>query len=553
MPSSSIVDSTVYDLIGLGFGPANLAIAGAVVEKQKSMSSRTFPIQKALFIEKHDRFRWHPGMLLPDARMQISFMKDLATLRNPQSPITFLSYLHSQDRLVSFINRGSTIPSRKEYADYLAWAAQYVQDEGIHVLYRHEVVQLSRGEADTINVHCKDVLTGLQRVIKARDIVISPGGAPRIPKSLSNIAEHPFVIHSSAYTTSIDRVLRFLAGKPRPLRIAVIGSGQSAAEVTLNLRERLSLIPSPGFHHELDMIIRKGSLKPSDDSPFANEIFDPSSTEAWFNIPSERLRISRLAEYKSTNYGVVNPRTLETLHEVIYDQRLDEGIAKRTDSDKPTRPHINILSYTSIVSTNTHCTPVSSSSNLLLSTEAQEMGGEIFSFVTQNIISRAVSEHKYDAVICATGYQRSSWVNLLKNSEIGKIFGLQSDSSAVQLVPITRRLGLKAHHDFHTVDSLSSGTPSPASDSTCSTPPTSPGSTFSSSHLENQIPDTVYISRNYRLLPTTDGREDAATQFIPRVYLQGVEEATHGLSDTLLSVLGVRAGEVVSDLCDRDA
>jgi L-ornithine N5-oxygenase len=62
----------------------------------------------------------------------------------------------------------------------------------------------------------------------------------------------------------------------RSLRVAVIGSGQSAAEVTMDFRDRLGSIPTVGSRHEVDMIIRKGSLKPSDDSPFANEIFDPS-------------------------------------------------------------------------------------------------------------------------------------------------------------------------------------------------------------------------------------------------------------------------------------
>ncbi|KAG5342804.1 hypothetical protein C0989_008754 [Termitomyces sp. Mn162] len=220
-------------------------------------------------------------------------MKDLATLRNPQSPITFLSYLHSQNRLVSFINKGSTIPSRKEYADYLSWAAQYVQNHGIDILYGHEVIALSRGrKTSTINVRCQNLITGDYRVFRARklavvvskrflnmdsgDVIISPGGNAQIPDSLSPISEHPFVIHSSVYATSIDLVLEsFRTSSNRPLHIAVIGSGQSAAEVTLDLRDRLSTITSM-YNHEIDMIVRKGSLKPSDDSPFVNEIFDPS-------------------------------------------------------------------------------------------------------------------------------------------------------------------------------------------------------------------------------------------------------------------------------------
>src|SRR5687768_6545487 len=55
-----------------------------------------------------------------------SFLKDLATLRSPTSSLTFLAFLHDQDRLLPFINRGSFTPTRREFSDYLAWAAQKV-------------------------------------------------------------------------------------------------------------------------------------------------------------------------------------------------------------------------------------------------------------------------------------------------------------------------------------------------------------------------------------------------------------------------------------------
>lgn len=94
------------------------------------------------------------------------------------------------------------------------------------------------------------------------------------------------MLHSSAYVTSIDLILESSrAGSDHPLRVAVIGSGQSAAEVILDLRDRLSTIPSTDSH-EIDMIIRKGSLKPSDDSPFVNEIFDPSCTRLRVMFPT---------------------------------------------------------------------------------------------------------------------------------------------------------------------------------------------------------------------------------------------------------------------------
>ena len=87
-------------------------------------------------------------------------MKDLATLRSPQSPITFLSYLHSQNRLINFINRGSTIPTRREYADYLSWAAGYVQDHGVPVLFGAEVVGVDSTPDGLLVVHAKDVASG---------------------------------------------------------------------------------------------------------------------------------------------------------------------------------------------------------------------------------------------------------------------------------------------------------------------------------------------------------------------------------------------------------
>lgn len=105
--------------------------------------------------------------------------------------------------------------------------------------------------------------------------MISPGGLPKIPDVLTPFANHPRVRHSSAYATSIGATFESLAKLSRPLRVAVVGSGQSAAEVTMDLRNRLCAIPTSAGRHSVDMLIRKGSLKPSDDSPFANEIFDP--------------------------------------------------------------------------------------------------------------------------------------------------------------------------------------------------------------------------------------------------------------------------------------
>lgn len=58
--------------------------------------------------------------------MQISFLKDLVTVRNPQSRFSFINYLHHSDRLIDFINRQTFTPERVEFADYLRWIADHI-------------------------------------------------------------------------------------------------------------------------------------------------------------------------------------------------------------------------------------------------------------------------------------------------------------------------------------------------------------------------------------------------------------------------------------------
>lgn len=216
-------------------------------------------------------------------------------MRSPQSPLTFISYLHSQNRLLDFINRGRTTPTRKEYSDYLSWAAQYVQDRGVKVAFGEEVIALEEMDRFTIQVHSRVLSTG-QHVVRlasmfmrlpicqhsqiySENIIISPGGSPRIPGPLATTWVQERMIHSSTYLTSVVPLLNSLQSRnlgESPLRIAVIGAGQSAAEIVIDLHSRLTTMPIIGDKpHTLDLIIRKGSLKPSDDSPFVNEIFNP--------------------------------------------------------------------------------------------------------------------------------------------------------------------------------------------------------------------------------------------------------------------------------------
>ena len=253
----------LQDLICVGFGPASLAIAVALQDALAAGTARDLPgllhgSPRVLFVERQPRFAWHAGMLLPGAKMQISFVKDLATLRDPCSEFTFLNYLHRNGRLVPFSNLGTFLPLRLEYEDYLRWCASAFDDVA---RYGCEAVEVTPGETgasgkvESFAVTLRDAATGRTHLCRARHVVIAVGGRPYIPKTLPQ--QHPRVIHSSRYSTALPQVL---LDPDAPHRFAVIGGGQSAAEIFNDLKTRYP-------RSTTRLIIKGAALRPSDDSP----------------------------------------------------------------------------------------------------------------------------------------------------------------------------------------------------------------------------------------------------------------------------------------------
>lgn len=101
------------DLVGIGFGPANLALAIAVDEHNRRDPQQAL---KVGFLEKQATFGWHRGMLLEGATMQVSFLKDLVTMRDPRSRFTFLTYLQEREA-------GSRTSSTRSPSTRPAWSS----------------------------------------------------------------------------------------------------------------------------------------------------------------------------------------------------------------------------------------------------------------------------------------------------------------------------------------------------------------------------------------------------------------------------------------------
>lgn len=280
-----------YDIIGVGFGPANMAIAAACSEQEAG--------PRALFFEANSHTSWHAGMLFPDANLQVCFAKDLVTFRNPTSPLSFLNFLVSQGRIHDFFNRGSAAPLRIEFVAYLQWAAKQLTN---YVRYGHTVEQvLPVYRAGRIDHYQVSVRQGQQsQVFTGRNVIIAAGLVPSIPQEWP---KDKHIIHSSQYLHEIDQ--------HRSVKTAtVIGGGQSGAEVVLDLRSRYP-------EAEINLVHSRFGLTPADETPFVNRIFDNSAVTKLFNAPKS-FRESILAQHKNTNYSVVNVETIQALYDAWY-------------------------------------------------------------------------------------------------------------------------------------------------------------------------------------------------------------------------------------------
>jgi len=434
---SEELEERVYDLIGIGFGPSNLALAVAIREDAESASVKP---KSFLFLESKEAFAWHPDMLVDSARTRSSFMKDLVTLRNPDSRFSFLVYLQESGRLVDFVNLRKFFPSRAEFNDYYRWAAEQVQDlvsYGSRVT-AIEAVEEAGGRVQLLRIRYQRLKDGSTFSCLTRNLVYATGGCPKFPPGVST-TDDGRVFHSQNFLSQLcanfpdDRATH---------QFLVVGSGQSAAEIFQYLYKHYP-------NADVTATLRRFAYQPANESHFANTIFHPEMTDFLYDLPkADRKRL--IAEHYDTIYSAVDLDLLAEIYRELFERRVIGNEQIRICSMLELR-RIELL-------------------------ENGQVRAEFF-----NLVKRSTEYWNADGIILATGFRRNGIPPLLESL---------------------------------------------------------------TGYLQQDHQGSFEVDRSYRI--------SAADGFAPQIFLQGFCESTHGLSDTLLSVLPVRAKEIL-DALDGDS
>jgi len=296
----SAMDSPCLDVAGIGAGPFNLSVAALLAPLAEVRSA---------FFERRARYAWHPGMMLPGAKLQTSFLKDLVTAADPTSAYSFLAYLVAHGRFYRFLNAEFGAIERREFADYLQWVAGRLPN----LLLGHEVREVQFG-GDGFVLH------GDGQRHRARNLVVAIGATPYVPEWAP---ARLMCLHTHQY---LERI-----GNVDGLRIAVVGGGQSGAEVVLDL-----LSGTRGQAAAITWLSRRQTFEALDETAFINEFFTPHYVDAFHRLhPGRKAAI--VAQQKLASDGISRD-TLTQLYQTLY----MDGVVRGDGSPLRLLPHRDV-------------------------------------------------------------------------------------------------------------------------------------------------------------------------------------------------------------------
>ncbi|RSC94871.1 lysine N(6)-hydroxylase/L-ornithine N(5)-oxygenase family protein [Tenacibaculum singaporense] len=339
--------NSILDFIAIGVGPFNLGLA-----------CLSEPIENlhGVFLDKKEKFDWHPGMLLEDTTLQVPFMADLVTLADPTSPFSFLNYIKEQGRIYSFYIRENFLLLRNEYNHYCQWVISKLSN----IYFNTEVTNVDYDQKDGIYV-VTSVCTKTQeiKIYKAKKLVLGTGTQPYIPVCCKKLKDT--AVHSSQYLPNKEQL-------QNKKRITVLGSGQSAAEIFSDL---LQEIDTKGY--ELNWITRSPRFFPLEYAKLTLEMTSPEYVDYFFNLPASKR--DALIKNQKHLYKGINQDLIGAIHDRLY--------AKRVISKEPLKVSLRTNSE-------------------LKTTKVSDEGIKL---ELHQVEQDKYFEHETDALVLATGYE----------------------------------------------------------------------------------------------------------------------------------------------------
>ena len=140
---------------------------------------------------------------------------------------------------------------------------------------------------------------------RTRNLITSLGGSPRVPAAFQPAMADARVFHSHHYLAGRSR-------NPGARRYAIIGAGQSAAEIFMDLA-------SDEANH-VDLVARAYAPRPADETPFVNRIFDEEFIDHFYQLDAAQ-RAAFLEAFHHTNYAAIDVDLLHAMNRRLYEDR----------------------------------------------------------------------------------------------------------------------------------------------------------------------------------------------------------------------------------------
>jgi lysine N6-hydroxylase len=281
----------IYDLIGIGLGPSNLSTAALL----KPLENKV----EAIFFDNKKEFNWHPGLMFPDAKLQVSILKDLVTMLDPTSEFSFLNYLKEKRKLYIFAAKnGFNTVKRREFEDYLKWVVTKLDN----LNFNSTVDEISY-EDGFYYVRLDD------QIYKCKNILMGAGLTARVPDFCKNFISST-CFHSSQFLKEFNNYSK--------KNVTIVGGGQSSCEILKFILEQdVDKLPS-----KINWIIKTHRLNALEETPFANELYTPNYSQFMYSLNNEKKE-KLINDQKMTSDGV-SEETLNEIYELLYSNDLND-------------------------------------------------------------------------------------------------------------------------------------------------------------------------------------------------------------------------------------